>query len=323
MNDKALQARQMWFVNQRLGQFIHFNSATQQFYNHPEIEDWEYGHENDQKPRRFPFDPLDWNPTALDCRQWAAISKSLGAKFAALTTKHHEGFCLWPTETTEHCVRNATCKRDVVAEYLAAYRDAGIEAGLYFSILDLTRGIGRRRCTQEDVDYTLAQLRELLTNYGQIPFLIIDGWNADWGGPSYEAMPFEKVDALVKSLQPECLLMNISCESNLSHTDIVFYENAAGQEVEDGFFGPGAACNILTNTWFWREGDAEMELKSVDWALDKIDSMNQKNISFILNISPNRFGVVDQNLADRMAEIGRRFQPLPPLTEAPAGFMVR
>ena len=69
------------------------------------------------------------------------------------------------------------------------------------------------------------QITELLTNYGEIPFLIVDGWNAPWGGPSYEMLPFEELDSLVKSLQPDCLFMNIGCSKGLEGTDIVFYEN--------------------------------------------------------------------------------------------------
>lgn len=109
LDNHDLVQRQLWFVNQRLGMFIHFNSATFQFAE-TEIKDWEYGHENHDEPRRFPFDPKLWNPEQLDCAQWAKAARSAGMKFAALTAKHHEGFSLWPTRYTEHCIRNATDK---------------------------------------------------------------------------------------------------------------------------------------------------------------------------------------------------------------------
>jgi len=80
--------------------------------------------------------------------------------------------------------------------------------------------------------------------------------------------------------------MNISCESNLNHTDVVFYENAAGQEVEDEFQGPGVSCNILTKTWFWRCEDSESILKSSEWVIKKINDMNKPNVTFILNEKP-------------------------------------
>ena len=96
-----LEALQKKFINLRFGTFIHFNSATFQFHNNPDIIDWEYDHENGDLPRQFPFDEKDFNPTAPDyCKQWAKIAKSAGCQFAALTSKHHEGFDLWPSDYT-------------------------------------------------------------------------------------------------------------------------------------------------------------------------------------------------------------------------------
>ena len=76
-------------------------------------------------------------------------------------------------------------------------------------MLDLTAQTGHRSCTTAQKEKIFGQVTELLTNYGEIPFLIVDGWNAPWGGPSYEMLPFEELDRLVKSLQPDCMLMNI------------------------------------------------------------------------------------------------------------------
>ncbi|ACT03555.1 Alpha-L-fucosidase-like protein [Paenibacillus sp. JDR-2] len=322
MNNQELLQKQMWFVNQRFGMFIHFNSATFQFAE-TEIEDWEYGHENHGEQRKFPFNPKDWNPVGLDCTQWARAAKAAGMKFAALTAKHHEGFSLWPTCYTEHSVKNATDKRDIVKEYLDAFRREGVIPGIYFSMLDLHHQIGRRKCNWEDKQFIKNQLKELLTNYGEVPFLIIDGWNAHWGGPHYDDLPFEEIDEWVKGIQPDCLLMNISCESTLDHTDIVFYENAAGQEIEDEFSGPGASCNILTKTWFWRKSDTNMELKDADWVLQKIEDANRHNVTFLLNGAPNQNGVLDANIVNQFENIGRRFRMPNKLTSIPDNWLHR
>ena len=122
-------------------------------------------------------------------------------------------------------MRSAACKTDVVGAYVQAFREQGLLPGLYFSILDLTQGIGRKRCTPEDKEYIKGQITELLTGYGEIPFLLVDGWAAPWGGPSYEALPFAEVDSWVKALQPDCLLINIGSGCSLDHTDMVLYEN--------------------------------------------------------------------------------------------------
>ncbi len=310
------------FINKRFGTFIHFNSASVQFQTGPVI-DWEYGCENDGTPRRFPFLPLDWNPDQLDCAQWAKIAKSAGCRFAALTAKHHEGFALWPTDYSRHSVRYAACTTDVVDAYLNAFRQAGIEAGLYFSILDLTAQIGQRSCTDSQKELIKGQITELLTNYGEIPFLITDGWNAQWGGPSYETLPFEEIDSLVKSLQPNCLLMNIGCSDSLAGTDVIFYENAAGQEVSGAFQGPGIACNKLTRTWFWRSTDPDAVLADARWVQEKTENYFPMNCSFMLNLSPNPHGRIDQNQADAFAEIGKTIVLPPPLTTLPEGWLRR
>lgn len=313
---------QLHFVNHRLGQFIHFNSATFQFCD-TDMNDWEHGVENDGEPRRYPFDPSAFAPDKLNCAQWAEASSLLGAKFSALTAKHHEGFCLWPTKTTPHSVASAAVKTDVVGEYLEAYRSRGIEAGLYFSMLDLTHHIGKHSCTKEQVEFTKQQFYELLTGYGKIPFIITDGWQSDWGGPLYKDMPFEEMNAFVKSIQPDCLLINHSCETSLAHSDIVFYENAAGQNVEQTFNGPGCAGNILTSHWFWRKTDPTSELKSAKWAVDKINDMNRHNVAFLLNASPNIHGTIDDNMVARFEEIGRAYKAPAPLVSMPDGWLTR
>ena len=317
-----LQQFQKNFINVRFGTFIHFNSATVQFHSAGTM-DWEYDCENDTQPRKHPFSPAEWNPDALDCDQWAAIAKQAGCRFAALTTKHHEGFALWPTAYSDHCVKNAACTTDVVAAYLTAFRKAGIIAGLYFSILDLTAGIGRRSCTEKQKACIKGQITELLTNYGEIPFLIVDGWAAPWGGPSYEMLPFEELDSLVKSLQPDCLLMNIGCSDSLQGTDILFFENAAGQEVEDTFAGPGVACNKLTGSWFWKDEDPVTPTADAQWVQQKMAEYFPMDCSFMLNLSPDPHGRVDQNLADTFSQIGELTQLPAPLESIPARWMKR
>lgn len=311
-------------VNYQLGQFIHFNSATEQFNVMPDdVKDWEFQMENRTGIRKYPFDEKTWNPYKLDCRQWADATVKLGAKFACLTAKHHEGFCIWPTKTTEHCVRNATCTRDVVGEYLEAYRSAGIDAGLYFSMLDLNERIGRHHCTREQVEFTKAQLEELLVEYGKIPFLIIDGWHANWGGPRYEKMDYEEMEQFIKSFQPDCLILNHSCEHNLDHTDIVFYENAAGRNPRESFVGPGAGGNILTNHWFWKASDPEMELKSVEWVMERVRNFNAHNTAFLVNASPNKYGLIDDNMVQRFEEIGKAMEYRELVTDIPEGWMTK
>lgn len=147
--------------------------------------------------------------------------------------------------------------------------------------------------------------------------------SAPWGGPSYEILPFEEVDALVKSLQPDCLLMNIGCSEGLSGTDVPFFENAAGQEVAGEFHGPGVSCNKLTNAWFWRQTDPDTAPTPASWAIQKMQQYFPMNVNFMLNLSPNEKGKLDKNLEEEFARVGSLLSFPEPLTELPEDWLTR
>ena len=127
--------------------FIHFNMNT--FTN----QEWGFGNE---KPEMF-------NPTALDCRQWAKVARDAGMKGIILTAKHHDGFCLWPSEYTEHSVKNSIWKNgqgDVIRELADACQEYGLKMGIYYSPWDRNHpDYGQ----PEYLTYMRNQLRELLS----------------------------------------------------------------------------------------------------------------------------------------------------------------
>jgi alpha-L-fucosidase len=153
---------QQQFLDLRFGMYIHLNMAT--------YEQREWG---DPKAS-----PVLFNPKDLDTDQWARAARSAGMAYGCLTTKHHDGFCLWPTATGSANVQDATYKRDVVRSYVDSFRAQGLKTCLYFSILDLRADIRPYCVTREKIDKVKTQLTELLTNYGEITALVIDGWNA-------------------------------------------------------------------------------------------------------------------------------------------------
>ncbi len=289
------------FLDLRFGMFIHFNSATYEFRSSG--GDW--GGEGYVST----FQPQSWNPNQLDCAQWAKAAKSAGMTFAVLTTKHHDGFNLWDSAYTEYDVGSGKDTTDVVAEFVTACREEGIQPGLYFSMLDLKHNITSTNCTPSDVEFIKAQLGELLTNYGKIPFLIMDGWNADWGGPSYEDLPYEEIVDYVRSIQPDCLVINISCEVNDTHSDIIMFENAAGQEVPEWFSNVSVACHTLTPCWFWMDSYTSVDLRTTNWAVNqKYVHLKETDTVFILNVSPNPKGKLIDKYITRLEEIGRASQ---------------
>ena len=122
-------------------------------------------------------------------------------KFGCLTTKHHSGYCIWDTKTTEYNVMNSPLKRDVVREYVDAFRKKGLDVMLYYSILDTHHRLRPGFINRNHIDLIKNQLKELLTNYGPISALIIDGWDAPWSRISYEEVPFDDIYHFIKHFQ--------------------------------------------------------------------------------------------------------------------------
>ncbi len=190
-----------WHRREQYG-FIHFTQNT--------FTDKEWGL-GDEAPATF-------NPTALDCRQWVAAAKAGGLKALVLTAKHHDGFCLWPTETTSHSVAGSPFRSgqsDLVREFVDACREGGIGAGLYCSPWDRNHPAYG---TPAYVDVYHAQWRELLTNYGPLVELWFDGANGGdgyYGGArekrtidAFTYYRFDELWATCRELQPEAVIFS-------------------------------------------------------------------------------------------------------------------
>ena len=294
--EKSLHQLQQEFVDLRFGMFIHFNIPTFS------PEDWP-----DPDQPAFTF-----NPTKLDCRQWAQAAKSANMSYGCLTTKHHSGFCIWDTKTTDYNSMNSPVHRDVVREYADAFRAEGLKVMLYYSILDTHHRIRPGRIdTRKQTAMIKAQLTELLTNYGEITALIIDGWDAPWSRISYEDIPFPEIYQHIKSLQPNCLVMDLNAakypREALFYTDIKSYEQGAGQKIsttENRL--PALACLPIQRTWFWKKSMPTDQLKDVRWLVEEnIRPYNDAYCNFILNVAPNREGLMDDNAVEALRQIGQ------------------
>ncbi|MCK5834485.1 MAG: alpha-L-fucosidase, partial [Lentisphaeria bacterium] len=149
----------------------------------------------------FPID--SFNPKNLDCNQWADAAVSAGMTYGLLTTKHHEGFCLWDSKTTKYDVASTPYKKDIVKQFADAFRKKNLGVGLYYSIWDSTHGVEKGKMDAKKLDFIKEQLTELLTNYGKIDFLFFDGWYWRMG---YRQADFSEIRALIRKLQPDCLV---------------------------------------------------------------------------------------------------------------------
>lgn len=294
---KSLHQLQQDFVDLRFGMFIHFNMPT--FHD----ADWP---DPDAPAESF-------YPKKLDCDQWAEAAKQAGMTYGCLTTKHHSGFCIWDTKTTDYNVMHSPLKRDVVREYTDAFRKAGLKTMLYYSILDTHHRLRPHLITPKHIEMIKQQLTELLTNYGEITALIIDGWDAPWSRISYTDVPFEDIYRLVKSLQPNCLVMDLNAakypREALFYTDIKSYEQGAGQKISTGENRlPALACLPLQGSWFWKTSFPNDKLKSAkEMVKNNIDPYGEAHCNFILNVAPNRDGLIDDNALQTLKEIGKLY----------------
>ena len=185
-------ARQIEWFDMEFYAFVHFTVNT--------YTDLEWGH-GDESPSIF-------NPVELDCDEWVEAVKSAGMKGLILTAKHHDGFCLWPSKYTEHCVKNSPYKNgkgDIVREAAEACKRGGIKFGVYLSPWDRN---SQYYGTPEYNDYYCNQLMELLTGYGDLFMIWQD--NACGEGPNgkKQVYEFDRFNALIRQYQPNACIFN-------------------------------------------------------------------------------------------------------------------
>ena len=307
LGSQSLLDLQQRFVDLRFGMFVHFNMAT--------FQDREWGD---------PTAPAElFDPTALDTDQWAAAAKSAHMTWGCLTTRHHDGFCLWPTGTHAASIAQTSHRTDIVRRYVDSFRKAGLRVGLYYSILSLRDDIRHFNVTLPKVQLIKDQLAELLTNYGDVDVLITDGWDAPWSRITYEEVPFREIYEHIKRLQPNCLLCDLNASQypagGLYYSDVKAFEQNAGQKVPDDSDVPALSCVTLTDGWFWKQADANGHLKAVSTVVHEwLEPLNQRHCNLILNAPPNREGRLAPNIVSRLAEIGNAWKhtgPMPKLNE--------
>ena len=291
---KNLVKLQQDFVNLKFGMFIHYNIPTYM------EDDWA---DPDASPELF-------NPTNIAYEQWADAAIDAKMTYGALTTKHHSGFCIWKTTTTDYSVSNSPYNKDVVKEFTDTFRKKGLKVMLYYSILDTHHEIRPGMITQEKIQMIKNQLTELMTNYGKIDAMIIDGWDAPWSRISYEDVPFEEIYRLIKSIQPNCLVMDLNAakypSEALFYTDIKSYEQNAGQHIKknDNIL-PALSCYPLQQNWFWKPSFPTQDVKSPERLVaENLIPLNNANCNFILNVAPNREGKIDENALNGLRKIG-------------------
>ena len=289
--------------------FIHFNMNT--FTN----KEWGYG---DEKPSQF-------NPTELDTRQWARVVKEAGMKGIIITAKHHDGFCLWPSKFTEHSVKNSPWKMgkgDLIRELSQACKEYGLKFGVYLSPWDRNHpSYGK----SEYIRYFRNQLRELLTEYGEIFEVWFDGANGGdgfYGGANEERRvdkkmyyDWPKTIELVRSLQPQAVIFSdagpdirwvgnekgYANETTWSpiYRDSVFagmpdfQRFASGQE--NGTHWVPTETDVSIRPGWYYHPEQDDQVKSLSKLVDIYYNSVGLNSSLLLNLPVDNRGLIHEN----------------------------
>lgn len=299
----SLQENLSKLVDMRFGMFNHFNMAT--------FTDEEWATPN-QDPKLFA-------PTSVDCAQWAAAAAAAKMSYGVLTTKHHDGFCLWPSAHGSYNVAHSSYPHDIVAQYVEAFRSAGLKVGLYHSVWDRTHtvqaydtrhGVPSAQAVRDaDMDLVLGQITELLTNYGPIDIWVNDGYAWQMG---QQAVAYQRVRELVKTLQPNIIMIDHGGLSVPWLGDAIYFEEPLGITSPADNTYASLQGNTITNAgWFWHPQDPSTDPLSEASILSHLADLEPKWTSFILNCPPNRAGRLDDNIVARLAQVGAAWSPNP------------
>lgn len=301
--------RQLAWHEMEYYMFVHFTVNT--FTD----KEWGYGDEPESV----------FNPTDLDCRQWAKTAHDAGMKGIIITAKHHDGFCLWPSAFTEHSVKNSPWrdgKGDVVMELRKACDEYGLKMGVYLSPWDRNSAV---YSTPEYLVYYRNQLKELLTKYGDIFEVWFDGAN---GGDGYYggAREVRRIDnktyydwpnthKIVRELQPAAVMFSdagpdirwVGNESGMGSItnwcllkkDEMYpggdFASILGEGHDDGNYWVPAEVDVsIRRGWFYHQSQDSL-VRSPENLMELYYSSVGRNSNLLLNIPPDRRGLLHEN----------------------------
>ena len=287
--------------------FVHFGPNT--------FTDVEWGHGNE--------DPKVFNPSRLDCRQWARVAKDAGMKAIIVTAKHHDGFCLWPSKFSTHTVRESAWKGgkgDLLRELSDACREYGLKFGIYISPWD------RNHPTYGTDEYNrvfAGTLAEALTGYGPVFEQWFDGANGEGPNGKRQEYDWTAFRDVVREHQPEALIFGGPCrqlrwvgneagyagETNWATLtpDNKIIDAAdfhvLGTGTENGTQWLPAEVDVSIRPGWFYSASTDDKVKSVAKLLDIYHSSVGRNGNLLLNVPPDRRGLIHPNDSTRLMEL--------------------
>lgn len=328
MNEVVRQRteRTKWYCHDRYGMFIHWG-----LYSIPGRGEWVRSVERipheEYKKYMNEFKVEDYDP-----KEWARIAKKAGMKYAVLTAKHHDGFCLFDTQYTDFKSTNTPCKRDLVREFVDAFREEGIKVGLYFSIIDWRHPdfphykdmhhpmrdnkdySNESRDFDKYLDFMFHQVRELLTNYGKLDLMWFDFSYGEMKGEKWKASELIK---LIRGLQPDIIIDN-RLEGSAEDAGSIrtlkpspYSGDFASPEQmippacicdEAGAPIPWEACITLNNNWGYAAHDHHY--KSSKLVIRTLVECVSKGGNLILNVGPDSKGRIPKEAVNILKDVG-------------------
>jgi alpha-L-fucosidase len=287
--DADREARMKWWHEARFGMFIHWG-----LYSVLGRHEWVMENEGipvaeyEQIAKRF-------KPKPNAARDWAKLAKAAGQKYMVMTTKHHEGFCHFDSKLTDYCAPKQGPGRDLVKEYVEAARAEGLRVGFYYSLMDWHHPDGAR-CAKDEaarqrfVAYIHGQIRELLTNYGQIDVLWYDvaspldakGWES------------EKMNDMVFKLQPKIIVNN----RNKLEGDFATPEQRIQAEKR-----AWESCMTMNDSWGYQKSDDAW--KTPKTVVRNLITCAHDTGNYLLNIGPKPDGSIPEESVKIMTTVGK------------------
>ena len=289
---EADHARRMkWWHEAEFGMFIHWG-----LYSLLGRHEWVM--ENEGIPvAEYEQLAAKFVPKPNAARDWARLARRAGQKYMVMTTKHHEGFCLFDSKLTNYCAPKRACGRDLVKEYVEAARAEGLRVGFYHSLMDWHHPDGAR-CAQDEaarrrfVDYVHGQIRELLTNYGKIDVLWYDvAWPLDAAG--WES---ERMNEMVFTLQPDIIVNNRNrLAGDFSTPEQRIQAEKTGRAWE--------ACMTMNDSWGYHAADDDW--KTPKTVVRNLVTCARDGGNYLLNIGPRGDGSIPEESVRILEAVGK------------------
>jgi alpha-L-fucosidase len=311
--------RMAWWTNDRFGMFIHWG-----LYALPARHEWVKNQERitTEDYQKY-FD--NFNPDLYNPREWAKMAKAAGMKYAVITTKHHEGFCLFDSKFTDYKAPNTPVGKDLLKEWVEAFRAEGLKIGFYYSLIDWHHPdftvdrvhpqrtddkvklaeLNKNRDMNKYREYLHNQVRELLTNYGKVDMLWLDFSYPGENGKDHKDWDSEKLIKMVRQLQPGILVNDRldlkDYEDGWDFTTPEQYKVSKWPEV-NGKRVPWETCQTFSGSWgYYRDENTWKDTKQLLVLL--IESVS-KGGNLLLNVGPTARGMFDERAQSRLKSMG-------------------